>query len=83
MQMMALNAYENGGSKRLCKGEKKIDNLYTRDMPQYQRCIKLLKCRMKQEAANIVMRKKTTHHDKGLKKYKHKSLYISNKFLLN
>ena len=36
MEMVALNAYGNG--------EEKFDNLYTRDMPQYQRCIKLLKC---------------------------------------
>ena len=50
MQMMALNTYE--------KGEEKIDNLYTGDMPQYQRFIKLLKCRMKQATKNIVMSKK-------------------------
>ena len=50
MQMVALNAYENG--------EEKFDNLYTGDMPQYQRCIKLLKCQIKQAIANIVLRKK-------------------------
>ena len=67
MKMMALNTYENGGFERLWEWwlwmpmemmKKKINNLYTGDMPQYQSCIKLLKCWMKQVAANIVMRKK-------------------------
>ena len=48
--MVALSAHGNG--------KEKFDNLYTKDMPQYQRCIKLLKCRMKQVVANIVMRNK-------------------------
>ena len=58
MKMMALNAYENGGFERLWKWRRKLDNFYTGDMPQYHGCIKLLKCPMKQAAANIAMRKK-------------------------
>ena len=58
MKVVALNAYESGGSERLWKWWRKLDNFYTRDMPQYHSCIKLLKCPMKQAAANITMRKK-------------------------
>ena len=69
--MVALNAYENVGenwitsTQGICpnmttykKSKPKLDNLKEGGMPQYHGCIKLLKCPMKQAAANIVMRKK-------------------------
>ena len=72
MKMMALNAYENGeenwvtSTQGICtsittyikKSKPKLDNLKEGGMPQYHGFIKLLKCPMKQAAANIVMRKK-------------------------
>ena len=34
--MVALNTYENNGSKRLTEnGKENLDNFYTGDMPQY------------------------------------------------
>ena len=69
--MVALNAYENVGenwitsTQGICpnmttykKSKPKLDNLKEGGMPQYHGFIKLLKCPMKQAAANIVIRKK-------------------------
>ena len=72
MKVVALNAYENGeenwitSTQGICtsittyikKSKPKLDNLKEGGTPQYHGFIKLLKCPMKQAAANIVMRKK-------------------------
>ena len=61
----------------------KPDNFKEEGMPQYQRCIMLLECQMKQAVAYIIVRKKVHFMIKVLKRYEHESFYILNKFFVN
>ena len=94
--VMALYAYENDeenwitSTQGICpsittyikKSKPKLDNLKEGGMPQYHGYIKLLKCPMKQAAANIVIRKKQ-HLMSKVSRSIYKFLHISNKFLVN